>query len=148
MEKYKIDIPSPCPMSLNRIQNSGYNCGSCAKKIIDCRGMKAEEIRDKYAGKNICGIFDTAEVKKRDFSIWYKVRFAFLTIVAVVGINVKPIQAQNQSKSPRMTEAQRLEKRKEKEIKKSIDKTTRNWFRRRNKIEKKTEFRTIGCPSF
>jgi hypothetical protein len=148
MNNYKIDVPNPCPMSFRRLQNADFQCSSCNKKIIDFRNVDPEQIREKYRNTNVCGIFNSDQLQKRTFSLNYKIKFAILTFVAILGVNVKPLSAQDSKSHPKQTEAQKIAEKENKIQDKKALKKEYKWYQRRNKSNKKTVHRFTGCPSF
>ncbi len=92
----RIHLPKPCPMSLSRMTKSGldYQCKSCNKLVYDFRDKSFSEIKN-FAGKGVCGIFDSQQVlETKKPMLSYRIKFAFLSFASLLGFAVSPIQAQ------------------------------------------------------
>jgi hypothetical protein len=95
MSSPKINIPNPCPMSLNRVKSGDtFFCNSCDKKIIDFRDKSAEEIITYFKTGTSCGIYYSHQVTTSNYSFKNKFLYKVLTVLAVLGLNVKPLGAQ------------------------------------------------------
>lgn len=94
----KIRIQHPCPMVLSKMKTeNGYYCNSCAKKIVDFRGKTEVEIMNKLE-EGQCGIYDKQTVSTPTFGFKYKFLFKTLTLLSLIGFNVKPLYAQETKK--------------------------------------------------
>ena len=91
----QIKINNPCPMTLGRLKNGDeFDCKSCNTKIVDFRGKTTNEIIQVISKKKTCGIFNNSQVIVPRFSLSSNLIFKILTILAFIGFNVKPINAQ------------------------------------------------------
>jgi len=150
-----VKIENPCPMTIARLKNGDhFSCSSCNKTIIDFRDKSNTEIIKSVSAKKVCGIFDSTQVSTPEFSINYKFVFKLLTVLAFLGVNVKPLSAQSK-KSETVSESSRLTKRPEKIIAQmpavlpapaTQQKATKHkkYFWQK----KKKSYRVTGCPSF
>lgn len=103
MEKQaKITIEHPCPMMwlhMKKTTDSNRVCGSCTKEVVDFTKSSKEDIVEAIdKNPNICGKFrhgqlDISPLKNKGWS--YITRFILLSIISVIGLHVKPVQAQN-----------------------------------------------------
>jgi hypothetical protein len=93
-----LKINNPCPMTLARVtQGDGtFYCNACSNSIVDFTDKSIDEIKEIIAGKKVCGIFTNDQLNQPKFSLRYKFHYALLTLIAVVGFNVKPINAQSE----------------------------------------------------
>lgn len=90
----QIHIENPCPMSLNKMKTAdGFYCKSCSKTIIDFRNKSVDEIINVDSDIT-CGIFSEEQVSTPTFSFKYKILFRALTLLSIIGFNVKPLNAQ------------------------------------------------------
>ncbi len=91
----QIHIENPCPMSLNKMKTAdGFYCKSCSKTIIDFRNKPVNDIINVDSDIT-CGIFSEEQVSTPTFSFKYKILFRVLTILSIIGFNVKPVYAQD-----------------------------------------------------
>jgi hypothetical protein len=96
----KPHIENPCPMILARIKKDGdFYCKSCSKEIIDFRNKSNEEIISQSKDGS-CGIYNEDQVTKTHYGIRKRFLFQLLTIFSFIGLNVKPLQAQETPKKP------------------------------------------------
>lgn len=91
-------INNPCPMTLARVtQGDGtFYCNACSNSIVDFRDKSIDEIKEIIAGRKVCGIFNNDQLSQPKFSLAYKLRYAALTFIAIIGFNVKPMNAQSE----------------------------------------------------
>ena len=84
-------------MTLARVtQGDGtFHCNACSNSIIDFRGKSIDEIKEIIGSKKVCGIFNEDQLCQPKFSIRYKLLYAVFTLIAIIGFNVKPINAQS-----------------------------------------------------
>jgi hypothetical protein len=97
MSIQKINLQNPCPMTLNRMKSGDtFFCKSCDKKIVDFREKTTEEIMHYFSNStgSGCGIFKRSQVNVSEYSFRNKILYKLLTILAVLGLNVKPLEAQ------------------------------------------------------
>jgi hypothetical protein len=153
MSSPKINIPNPCPMSLNRVKSGdSFFCKSCDKPIVDFRDKTAEEIITYFQNRTGCGIFHEDQVTTSTYSFKNKFLYKVLTVLAVFGLNVKPLNAQSKKEflnGPSAVEMKtvhhdnsiekKVENAEEKEVietepvfKPHKRKRHRRWFRRRH----------------
>ena len=155
----KPHIENPCPMILARIKKDGdFYCKSCSKEIIDFRDKSNEEIIAN-SKEGVCGIYNEDQVTTTKYGFRKRFLFQLLTVFSFIGLNVKPLQAQE---TPKKTEPIKVAKDTIREPvigKIKIDpkrdtllltdpdetKPKKKWFRRK---KKNVKGRTIGCPSF
>ena len=155
----KPHIENPCPMILARIKKEGdFYCKSCSKEIIDFRDKSNEEIIAN-SKNGVCGIYNENQVTTTHYGFRKRFLFQLLTVLSFIGLNVKPLQAQE---TPKKTEPINLsnDSIQKPEIGRiAIDpkrdtllitendkvKPKKKWFRRKKKNVKGS---TIGCPSF
>jgi hypothetical protein len=151
--KPQIKINNPCPMTMGRLKNGReFACNSCNTIIVDFRGKTTNEIIQVISKKKTCGIFNDSQVIVPKFSLSSNLLFKILTILAFIGFNVKPINAQTTEirKDSISFQKQKNTLNKKTEINESSSDTSKiklrkkKWWRRK----RKTEYRTIGCPSF
>jgi len=156
MANKQIHIENPCPMSLNKMKTAnGFYCKSCSKTIIDFRNKPVNDIINVDSDIT-CGIFSEQQVSTPTFSFKYKILFRVLTILSIIGFNVKPVYAQdtqptkdsviNQSDSLKVLIKGKIKIDKiPNDAVIATKKPKREWFRKKNKIVDRT---SIGCPSF
>lgn len=141
----QVKISHPCPMALSKLKGESglYNCKSCAKTLVDFRGKTYQEIKSISTPKT-CGIFDEHQVKPfTNFGFFRTSAFKMVTIISLMGFNVKPLSA-NVYKDHLPN---RVELVKEEEDKKKKKKRERKaWWNPFKK--KKKKFTPVGCPSF
>lgn len=92
-----LRLPSPCPMTMNRLKkDDGFHCNSCKKDIVDFRNKTDEEIIAylKASTQNPCGIFREEQVSVPTYSWKSAFLFKALTVLAFIGFNVSPMSAQ------------------------------------------------------
>ena len=152
----QIHIENPCPMSLNKMKTAdGFYCKSCSKTIIDFRNKPVNEIINVDSDIS-CGIFSEEQVSTPTFSFKYKILFRVLTILSIIGFNVKPVYAQdtqptkdsviNQSDSLKVFVKGKIKIEKlPNDTVVATEKPKRKWFRKKKKIVGRT---FTGCPSF
>lgn len=147
-----LQLSNPCPMatgSLNHESERLY-CIGCKKSIVDFRNMPLDEVKDYLrVNTSACGIFTSEQVTVPRKSIVYRFRFFMLTVVALLGFNVKPVAAQSdQMKKDTATlemcyeedDSKSNSEIKEDEPSIKEHKYTKRW-KRRNKT-------LLGCPDF
>ena len=152
----QIHIENPCPMSLNKMKTAdGFYCKSCSKTIIDFRNKPVNDIINVDSDIT-CGIFSEEQVSTPTFSFKYKILFRVLTILSIIGFNVKPVYAQdtqttkdsviNQSDSLKvLIKGKVILNKLPNDTVVATEKPKRKWFRKKKKIADRT---SIGCPSF
>ena len=157
MVEKQIHIENPCPMSLHKMKTTdGFYCKSCSKTIVDFRDKPLNE-KINIDSDITCGIFSEEQVSTPTFSFRYKIVFRALTLLSIIGFNVKPIQAQSipPTKDTTITKSDtanvnytigkvKIQEKPEDKLY-TIEKPKRKWFRRKKKIVGRT---STGCPSF
>lgn len=145
-----LRIDNPCPMTLARVSSSDgtFYCDNCQNSIIDFRDKSNDEIIQLISSKKACGIFNDDQLVQPQYSLLYKIRFAVLTLVAVLGFNVHPIQAQvsnldSCTYDPGYTVKSNTEETQQTERVKLHKPKKRKIFRRRRRV-----YRTMGCIEF
>jgi hypothetical protein len=147
----KITIPNPCPMTLGRIDkgNDKYHCSSCKKNLIDFRDYTSDEIIDHLKSTNTCGIFYSNQVETPTYSVRNKFKYVLLTLLAVIGLNVTPINAQITGKEKRAIKKElRLMKKEKKKQVSTTSKEPKKYRKRRGLYKRRRKYRVIGTPSF
>ncbi len=158
-EPSKIRIEHPCPMVLSKMKTEdGFYCKSCAKNIVDFRGKSQTEIKREFK-ENQCGIFDEQIVSTPTFGFKYKFLFKTLTLLSLIGFNIKPLYAQETKKQKDSLQINNdtlrqpvigkitIEPKRDTLLIMDPDDMKhkkRRFFRRKKKVVG----RTIGCPSF
>ena len=148
----KNNLNPPCPVAFSKLDkgNGEFNCGSCKKDLVNFRGKSFDKIKNKSTA-DTCGIFNHDQVKPfNNFGFFKRSVFKTLTVLSLMGFNVKPLPANAISfESHSTTETQTLLTSTEggdDDSKKSKRRRRRgrwNPFRKKRK-----EFPIIGCPSF
>jgi hypothetical protein len=151
-----IKVENPCPMSYGRLKNdNGFYCKSCSKTLIDFRDKSTDEIIKQISTKSVCGVFNTAQITVPVFSFKTNLLFKALTLLAILGFNVKPLNAQ--TKQEILQDKTTLQKRTlitnttldipintTTSLSKTVASTQKKWWHKKKKLK----IRTIGCPSF
>lgn len=152
-EKTFIKVDNPCPMIIQQTKNcSEYFCKSCNQNLIDFRNKTTKEIIQIISIKNACGIFNENQITIPNFSFKKKLLFKTMAILAIIGFNVRPINAQiNPSYKDNNTlqkhnnefEKPLIEKTSKTDTIPNIQKTKKWWHKKR-----KQKMKIIGTPSF
>lgn len=149
----ELKVERPCPMTLGRMKRAGgFWCRSCNKNIIDFRGMGADEIVAKIGSKQVCGIFNSDQVKTIRLSRPRNILFKLLTAFAFIGFNVKPLSAQERRPAndegkvheQNFDSVKRFEEKKDRSDSTIAAPAKKKWWKRK----KKKTYRTVGTPSF
>lgn len=150
MQNKKVFIENPCPMKLNGTSNpEEYYCKSCKQSIIDFRQKTNDEIIEHLSKNKACGIFNKDQIQTKHKSFRYQFIFKILTLVALIGFNVKPISAQTFLKGSK-EEAKELKERAKNERKERRYRRKNKRFDRKHKRRKsknKNEY-IMGVPNF
>lgn len=140
-------------MTLGRLKDgNNFSCKSCDQTLIDFRDKTTDEIIKVISVKKTCGIFNDNQVTVPNFSVTNNFIFKILTVLAIFGFNVKPLNAQtNQTrKDSSSVQKQKITSDNKTESKVSSSDTTqvksceKKWWRKK----KKPKYHTIGTPSF
>lgn len=150
----RLTLSNPCPMTLARVSQGDekYHCSTCSKSLVDFSQMSLSEIKSYLnVNQTACGIFTNDQITVPPKNVLYKFRYLFLTLIAILGFNVKPILAQTdkvqKDSSSNMecyedNNAVKSEAKKNQNTKKESRKSKR-WNRRHPK-----HIRLMGCPDF
>ncbi len=142
----QIHIENPCPMSLNKMKTAdGFYCKSCSKTIIDFRNKPVNDIINLNSDIS-CGIFSEEQVSTPTFSFKHKILIRVLTILSIIGFNVKPVYAQDthQTKDSVITQSDSLKVFVKGKVKidklpndtvVATEKPKRKWFRKKNRTK-------------
>ena len=156
MVEKQIHMENPCPMSLHKMKTTdGFYCKSCSKTIIDFRDKPLTEIINVDSDIT-CGIFSEEQVSTPTFSFRYKIVFRALTLLSIIGFNVKPIYAQDKQpiKDSMITQSDSVKvlidgkviiNKLPNNTVAATEKPKRKWFIKKKKIVGRT---STGCPSF
>jgi hypothetical protein len=110
MKNAKPHISDPCPMTLSRMKSGdSFFCKSCDKKIVDFRNKTTEEIISYFKNGTGYGIFYEDQVTTSTYSFKNKFLYKLLTVLALLGLNVRPLNAQ--SKKDLLNDPASLERR-------------------------------------
>lgn len=149
----QIKIDNPCPMTLGRMKDgNNFSCKSCNQTLTDFRDKATEEIIKVISVKKTCGIFNDDQVIVPEFSFTNNLIFKVLTVLAIIGFNVKPLNAQtNQTRQDSSSiQKQKIDPDKKTESKVNSSDTSqvktrkKKWWRKK----RRPNYRTIGTPSF
>jgi len=140
-------------MTLGRLKDgNNFSCKSCNQTLIDFRDKTTDEIIKIISVKKTCGIFNDNQVVVPKFSWTNNLIFKLLTLLAIFGFNVKPLNAQtNQTPKDSSTiQNQNIAPDKKLDSKISSNDTTQAHVRKKRwwRKKKKPNYRTIGCPAF
>ncbi len=142
----QLHIEKPCPIYLNESNKKGseFYCKSCKKSLIDFRDKSQEEILP-YVGKNVCGVFNSNQLSgQQKLSFSKSMVFKFFTVLSFLGFPVSPLKAQESKVVNKKEIIQKEKLVSERNNTFSIEKPRK----KKKKGKGKTEFKTIGCPSF
>lgn len=156
-----MQIKNPCPVAVQRMDKIGdhFFCNSCQKEVIDFRDKSIDEIKQiiSYGG---CGIFNRNQMtQQKSYGFINRTLFYGLTLISLMGFNVKPLKAQTTDTIKKASEGWTVnppyktiefssdEKRykREKNSDAKERKLKKNVFRRRNPFRRRPD---MGCPSF
>ena len=149
----QIKIDNPCPMTLGRMKNGdNFSCKSCSQTLTDFRDKTTDEIIKVISTKKTCDIFNDNQVIVPKFSFTNNLIFKILTVLAIFGFNVKPLNAQTNQTSKDTSNIQNQKINSDKKIDSKINSSDttqvkprkKKWWRKK----KKPNYHTIGCPSF
>lgn len=144
-------IQNPCPMTVARVTQGGdqFYCNACSNTIVDFRDKSVDEIKEIIAGNKVCGIFTAEQLNQPKFSFKYMLYYAVLSLIAVVGFNVKPMHAQSEL-APKDTSTNKvcLKTQTKSEKKNKRAKKINSRKIRRYEILHPRRKRIMGCPDF
>lgn len=155
-----LSIPHPCPMHWGKMKKvkGGRMCDSCNKKVHDFRRSSHKEIIEalKKNGEEMCITVNANQLTGQTqilHTLSYRFKFFLLTLIAFIGISVKPLYAQGGAilkdstarKKEHVDRSENIEEGKQDE--KSEKKLKRGiWpFRKKRRIFRG---KYIGCPRF
>lgn len=149
----QIKIDNPCPMTMGRLKDGdNFSCKSCNQTLIDFRGKPTEEIIKVISAKKTCGIFNDNQIIVPKFSFTNNLIFKILTILAIFGFNVKPLNAQTNQSRKDTNNIQKQNNNSDKKIDSKINSADTTQIEPRKKRswrkKKKPNYRVIGTPSF
>lgn len=143
-------VKNPCPMTLARVTEGDgtFYCNACSNAIIDFRSKSITEIKEIIGSKKVCGIFNEDQLAQPKFSFKYKLHYAALTLIAFIGFNVKPINAQSEMIAKDTSTNQICPKTQTKGERQN-EKNRKTIARKRRRYERLHPRRPImGCPAF
>ena len=145
-----IRIDNPCPMTLARVTNSDgtFFCDSCNNTIVDFRDKTTEEIIELIGSRKMCGIFNDTQLNQPKYSMKYKLNYALLTGLAILGFNVSPIQAQTAVLDSCTYDPGFTVKTEKKEASPSTESYSKPKKRKLFRRRKKQKYRKLGCIDF
>ncbi len=152
-KKPQIKINNPCPMTPSRLKDgSNFSCKSCNQTLIDFRDKTTEEIIKVISVKKTCGIFNHNQVIVPEFSFTNNFIFKVLTVFAIFGFNVKPLNAQTNQVDKDSINIQKQNGKTGEKVDGRINPADTNQIKPRKKKwwrkKKKPNYRVIGTPSF
>ena len=149
----QIKIDNPCPMTLERLKDgSNFTCKSCNQTLIDFRDKTTDEIIKVITVKKTCGIFNDNQVTVPKFSFTNNFIFKILTVLAIFGFNVKPLNGQTNETRKDTSSIQKQKITYDKKAESNLNSSDTSQVKpRKNKWwrkKRKPHYQTIGCPSF
>lgn len=146
-------------MQLKQMEKTdkGLNCSSCKIEVIDFRQRSDEEIKMAFQRGTRCGIFREDQVLNpfENRSISFKIWFRILVLISLMGLNVKPIQAQGvvmKKKHLPKIEKEKSQSKLKNTRKNAVYLKERHLFVRKKQRSKKRRMKNkksiMGCPSF